>query len=81
LQFSAPVSDVRRLIAYRKDGLGWRQVEAKPNELPEINTVVDVDGFDGLDTHCNGGLLSVCTVLEADPNGLQSLTRVSLLKE
>jgi hypothetical protein len=80
LQFGASVSDVRRLIAYRKDGLGWRQAEAKPNELPEINTVVDVDGFGGLDIHCNGGLLLVCTVLEADPNGLQSLSRVSLLK-
>ncbi|KAK5993058.1 Putative epoxide hydrolase [Cladobotryum mycophilum] len=49
--FGAPLSDVKRLAEYWRNGFDWRAQEAKINQLPQFKTTVSVDGFDDLDMH------------------------------
>ena len=47
----APLSDIRRLSSYWKDGFDWRHQEQKLNQIPQFTTVVEVPGFGELDIH------------------------------
>ncbi|PHH92494.1 hypothetical protein CDD83_7131 [Cordyceps sp. RAO-2017] len=47
----APLSEVRRLADYWRDGFDWRRHEARLNALPHFATRVPVDGFGELDVH------------------------------
>ena len=47
----APLSDVKRLTAFWRDGFDWRKQEAKINELPQYMTEIDVDRFGPLQIH------------------------------
>ena len=51
-QFGTPVAEIRRLVAYWRDGFDWRQQENALNKLPHFKTKVDIDGFGGLGIHC-----------------------------
>ncbi|KAK4125742.1 alpha/beta-hydrolase [Parathielavia appendiculata] len=50
-KYGAPLRDIKRLLAYWKDGYDWRKHEAKLNELPHFTTTVEVDGFGQLGIH------------------------------
>lgn len=56
--FGAPVSEIKRLVEYWKDGFDWRKAEEKLNELPMFWTEVDVKGFEALGMHCASAPLS-----------------------
>lgn len=47
----SPLSEVKRLAAYWKDGFDWRAQEAQLNKLPHFTSKVSVDGFDDLQIH------------------------------
>ncbi|OLN89995.1 putative epoxide hydrolase 5 [Colletotrichum chlorophyti] len=49
--YGTPVSEVKRLARYWRDGFDWRAVEAKLNELPQFTTSISVNGFGDLDIH------------------------------
>ncbi|KAF5012683.1 hypothetical protein FDECE_1314 [Fusarium decemcellulare] len=49
--YGTPLSDVKRLAAYWRDGFDWRAQEAKLNELPQFTTPVSVDGFGDIEVH------------------------------
>lgn len=51
-QFGAPVADIKRLVAYWKDGFDWGRAESSMNELPQFKTQIDVEGFGEIDVHC-----------------------------
>ncbi|KAK3319969.1 Alpha/Beta hydrolase protein [Cercophora scortea] len=47
-----PVSDIKRLVTYWKDGFDWRAAENELNALPQFTTKVHVnDDFGELDIH------------------------------
>ncbi|KAJ5239405.1 hypothetical protein N7468_004024 [Penicillium chermesinum] len=50
--FGVPVSEIRRLVNYWKNGFDWRKAESQLNELPQYQTKIDVEGFGALDIHC-----------------------------
>ncbi len=50
--FGTPVSVIKRLVEYWKEGFDWRKAEERLNGLPQFWTEVDVDGFEGLGLHC-----------------------------
>lgn len=50
-KYGAPLSDVKSLATYWKDGFDWRAAEAKINELPNYKAPIAVDGFGSLDIH------------------------------
>ena len=37
-EFGAPITEVKRLVDYWKDGFDWRGAEAQMNELPQFQT-------------------------------------------
>ena len=47
----APLADIKRLVAYWKDGFDWRKAESKINEMPQFQTSITVDGFEPLNIH------------------------------
>lgn len=49
--FGPPITDVKRLAKYWRDGFDWRAQEAKTNELPQFTTKVAVQGFGDVDMH------------------------------
>ena len=49
--YGAPLADVKRLATYWKEKFDWRKQEAKLNELPNLKTDIQVDGFESLDIH------------------------------
>ncbi|KAK4173562.1 Alpha/Beta hydrolase protein [Triangularia setosa] len=50
--YGVPVSHIKRLVSYWKDGFDWRQQEAAPNrDLPQYTTLIHVEGFDPLKIH------------------------------
>jgi hypothetical protein len=49
--FGPPLSDLRRLVSYWKDGFNWRAQEAELNQLPHYKTTINVDGFGELSIH------------------------------
>jgi len=49
--YGAPLSDVKRLTTYWKDGFDWRAQEAKLNQLPQYHRGIKVDNFSELDIH------------------------------
>ena len=49
--YGAPLSDVKRLAAYWRDGFDWRAQEARLNEIPQFTTSVSVGGFGDLKIH------------------------------
>ncbi|KAJ6141337.1 hypothetical protein N7470_010233 [Penicillium chermesinum] len=49
--FGVPVSEIRRLVNYWKNGFDWRKAESQLNELPQYQTKIDVEGFGALDIH------------------------------
>lgn len=50
--YGAPLSDVKRLANYWKDGFDWRAQEKKLNDaVPHFTTNVTIDGYDSLDIH------------------------------
>ncbi|KAI9817800.1 MAG: hypothetical protein M1827_000919 [Pycnora praestabilis] len=46
-----PLADMRRLLAYWKDGFDWRKSEREINKLPQFLTAVQADGFEALKIH------------------------------
>lgn len=46
-----PLSDIKRLTEFWKDGFNWREKEQQLNELPQFTTSVPVSGFGELDIH------------------------------
>ena len=47
-----PLSEIKRLTAFWKDGFDWREKERQLNEqLPQFTTPVPVAGFGQLDIH------------------------------
>lgn len=50
-EYGSPLTDVKRLARYWRDGFDWRAQEAKLNETPQFTTSVKVDGFDELKIH------------------------------
>ena len=49
--YGAPLADVKRLIAYWREGFDWRKQEEEINKLPNFQTEISVDGFDPLNVH------------------------------
>lgn len=49
--YGVPLADVKRLVAYWKDGFDWRKQEQKLNELPHFTRDVSVDGYGSLNIH------------------------------
>ena len=49
--FGAPLSEVKRLAEYWRNGFDWRKQEAEINELPQFETKVPVDGYGELNIH------------------------------
>ncbi|KAH9922660.1 alpha/beta-hydrolase [Fomitopsis serialis] len=49
--YGAPLADVRRMVAYWKDGYDWRKAEAEINTLPQFTRDIEVDGFGALNIH------------------------------
>ncbi|KAJ3762718.1 Alpha/Beta hydrolase protein [Lentinula raphanica] len=50
--YGVPLADIKRLVAYWKDGYDWRAQEARLNkELPQFTKDIDVDGFGTLNIH------------------------------
>jgi hypothetical protein len=47
----SPLSEVKRLAAYWRDGFDWRAQEAQLNKLPHFTSKVSVDDFDDLQIH------------------------------
>lgn len=50
-KYGTPLKDIKRLIAYWKDGYDWRKHEARLNQFPHFTTTIEVDGFGELDIH------------------------------
>jgi hypothetical protein len=51
-KYGVPLEDVKRLVAYWKDGYNWRVHEAKLNEeLSQFTRDIEVDGFGTLNIH------------------------------
>ncbi|KAF3258379.1 hypothetical protein TWF192_000510 [Orbilia oligospora] len=46
-----PLSEIKRLTKYWKEGFNWREVESRLNEVPQFTTTIEVDGFEPLATH------------------------------
>jgi len=47
-----PLSEIKRLTSYWRDGFNWREQEQKLNEqFKQFTTSVSVDGFDDLEIH------------------------------
>ncbi|KAI4111939.1 MAG: hypothetical protein LQ345_006665 [Seirophora villosa] len=49
--YGVPLAHVKRLTKYWQEKYDWRTAEAKINELPNLKTSIDVDGFGNLDIH------------------------------
>ena len=50
--YGAPLTDIRRLVAYWKEGYEWRTAEAALNaELPMFTRDIEVDGQGALNVH------------------------------
>ncbi|GAB1315461.1 hypothetical protein MFIFM68171_05671 [Madurella fahalii] len=50
-EYGAPVTDLKRLVSYWRDGFDWRAAEAKLNELPQYRTPISIEGFGELNIH------------------------------
>lgn len=50
-ELGAPLSHVKRLSEYWRDGFDWRAQESKLNQLPQFTTKIAVDRFVELDVH------------------------------
>jgi len=50
-KYGTPLNDIKRLVAYWKDGYDWRKHETRLNQLPHFTTTVEVDGFGELGIH------------------------------
>ncbi|KAK6346498.1 hypothetical protein TWF696_006624 [Orbilia brochopaga] len=46
-----PLSTMRRLVTYWRNGFDWKAAEAKLNEIPQFATPIDIDGFGALNVH------------------------------
>ena len=50
--YGAPLADIKRLVAYWKDGFDWKRQEAAINdEMPQFTRDIDVGGFGKLNIH------------------------------
>ncbi|KZP29214.1 alpha/beta-hydrolase [Athelia psychrophila] len=50
--YGAPLSDIKRLVAYWSDGFDWKAQEAAINaDLPQFTRDIEVDGFGKLNIH------------------------------
>ena len=49
--YGAPLTDVKRLASYWKEGFDWRKTEAAINEIPMFTRDIEVDGFGTLNIH------------------------------
>ncbi|KAL6300106.1 alpha/beta-hydrolase [Sparassis latifolia] len=49
--YGVPLTDIRRLVAYWKDGFDWKKAEAEINEIPQFTRDIDVEGFGTLNIH------------------------------
>jgi Epoxide hydrolase N terminus len=50
--YGAPLSDMKRLVEYWRNGYDWRKHEAAlNNELPQFTTDIEVDGHGVLNIH------------------------------
>ena len=49
--YGVPLANVKRLVAYWKDGFDWKKAEAEINELPMFTRDIEVDGFGTLNVH------------------------------
>lgn len=51
-EYGVPLADIKRLVAYWKDGYNWKQEEKKLNEdLPQFTTDIEVEGHGSLNIH------------------------------
>ncbi|KAM5343318.1 hypothetical protein ACJ41O_014284 [Fusarium nematophilum] len=50
-KYGTPLSDIKRLAAYWKDGFDWRAQEAKLNEIPQFTSNISVGGFGDIEVH------------------------------
>ena len=49
--YGPPLSDLKRLVSYWKDGFDWRAAEARINKHQNFKTPISVDGFGDLNIH------------------------------
>ncbi|KAL6300107.1 alpha/beta-hydrolase [Sparassis latifolia] len=49
--YGVPLTDIRRLVEYWKNGFDWRKAEAEINEVPQFTRDIDVEGFGTLNIH------------------------------
>ena len=49
--YGSPLSDVKTLTAYWRDGFDWRSAEARLNQFPHFTTTIQCDGFENLKIH------------------------------
>ena len=42
--YGAPLADIKRLVAYWKDGFDWRAAEANINKIPQFTRDIKIDG-------------------------------------
>ncbi|KAF1993653.1 alpha/beta-hydrolase [Amniculicola lignicola CBS 123094] len=49
--YGAPLADVKRIATYWRNEFDWRKIEATLNTLPNYKTLIDVDGFESVETH------------------------------
>ncbi len=49
--YGCPLSDIRRLVNYWKDGYDWRKHEEELNKMPQFTTIISADGFEDLEIH------------------------------
>ncbi len=49
--YGVPLADIKRLVAYWKDGFDWRKAEAEINKLPMFTRDIEVEGFGTLNIH------------------------------
>ena len=49
--YGVPLSDIKRLLAYWKDGFDWRKVESDLNAFRQFTRDIEIDGFGTLNIH------------------------------
>ncbi|KAK3316656.1 epoxide hydrolase [Apodospora peruviana] len=50
-EYGVPITDMKRLVGYWREGYDWRQHEAELNRMPQFTTSIDVDGFGPINIH------------------------------
>ncbi|KAK0619761.1 Alpha/Beta hydrolase protein [Immersiella caudata] len=81
-EFGPPLSDLKRLISYWREGFDWRAQEANINRLPHFTTPISVDGFGELNIHfihktsSREGVSLFCFATDTRPSSLLEVTNI-----